>query len=135
MGKTLILKSDTSSLDLRFNTCSYAVAPKNNVDYALDGRLIHDGSFPPGSSVNDAVPSTKLDAGTDDVKDIARRVLYLYQTFPGTPIYGMAADVDSAFQNAYAHEISAKPPPSSIRLDVHTTTRTPCQLGPKIRKY
>ena len=106
-GKTLILECDTASMDSRVNTCPYAVAPKNNVDYAFDGRLIHDGSFPPGSSVNDAVPVNKLDASTDDVKDIARRVLYLYNEFPNTKIFGMAADVDSAFQNAHAHEMSA----------------------------
>ena len=107
MGKTLLLEHDTAYLDPRVNTCPYAVAPKNNVDYSVDGRLIHDGSFPPGASVNDAVPSTKLDASTDDVKDIARRVLYLYKNYPGKSIFGMAADVDSAFQNAHAHELSA----------------------------
>ena len=107
MGKTLILELETASADSRVNTCPYAVAPKNNVDYSTDGRLIHDGSFPKGTSVNDAVPKNKLDASTDDVKDIARRVLYLYKNFPGTPIYGMAADVDSAFQNAHANELSA----------------------------
>ena len=106
-GKTLILELETASMDSRVNTCPYAVAPKNNVDYTVDGRLIHDGSFPQGSSVNDAVPPLKLDASTDDVKDIARRILCLYGEFPGTAIYGMAADVDSAFQNAHANELSA----------------------------
>ena len=106
-GRTLILEHDTAYADDRVNTCPYAVAPKNNVDYTVDGRLIHDGSFPIGSSVNDSVPKEKLDASTDDVKNIARRVLYLFEKFPGIPIFGMAADVDAAFQNAHANEFSA----------------------------
>ena len=107
LGRTLILEHDTAILDSRVNTCLYAVAPKNNIDYATDGRLIHDGSYPHGTSVNDAVPDEKLDASTDDVKDIARRILSLYDQFPQSTIFGMAADVDSAFQNAHAHEMSA----------------------------
>ena len=77
------------------------------MDYSTDGRLIHDGSYPLGKLITDAVPSIKLDDITDDVKEIARRVLYLYDKFQCTEIFGKAADVDSAFQNAHANEMSA----------------------------
>ena len=106
-GKTLILEENTAILDLRVNTCPYAVAEKKGIDYNLDGRLIHNASFPRGSSVNDAVPQSKLDASTDDVRELALRALFLYTHYPSVPIFGMVADVDSAFQNAHAHEMSS----------------------------
>ena len=107
LGKTLILDCETASMDLRVYTCPYAVAEKKNIDYSVDGRLIHNASFPKGDSVNDAVPSDELDASTDDIKDLALRALSLFHSFPSVKIYGMVADVDSAFQNAHASASSA----------------------------
>ena len=106
LGKTLLLEESTALMDYRVNTCPYAVAEKKRIDYKYDGRLIHNASFPKGSSVNDAVPHEKLDASTDDVHDLARRVLDLYLQFPSVGIFGMVADVDNAFQNAHADETS-----------------------------
>ena len=106
-GRTLILHASTAARDLRINTCPYAVAEKKGIDYSVDGRLIHNASFPLGRSINDAVPSAKMDASTDDIKDLAHRVLYLYRYFPGVKIFGMVADVDAAFQNAHSHSASS----------------------------
>ena len=107
LGRTLLLEESAALADLRVNTLPYAVAEKKGIDYSFDGRLIHNASYPKGSSVNDAVPLSKLDASTDDVRDIAHRVLALYHQFPSIKIFGMCADVDSAFQNAHAQETSA----------------------------
>ena len=104
LRRTLIMDSEQVLAHPGVNPMPFAVAPKKNVDYTKDGRLIHDASFPKGKSLNDAVPSEKLDAKTDDVIDIARRVIDLYRTYPNTPIHGMVADVDSAFHNAPASE-------------------------------
>ena len=106
-GRTILMEEDTAIKDPRVNTCPYGVAPKKNVDYEVDGRIVHNASFPSGSSVNDAVPVEKLPAGTDALVAIARRALECYQLYPGVEIRAMCADVDSGFQNAPSHESTA----------------------------
>ena len=107
LRRTLLLYSDVAALDPGVNSCPFAVAPKKNVDYQTDGRLIHNASYPQGSSINEAVPNEKLDAKTDDVIDLARRAIHLFQEYPETEIFAMCADVDCGFHNAPASEQSA----------------------------
>ena len=98
-GRTLLIDEHAAQLDPRVNTSPFAVVPKKNVDYEVDGRIIHDLSAPKGNSVNSHITGKKLDASTDAYTDLGLRALSCYQQFPGTPVLGMTADVDSAFQN------------------------------------
>ncbi len=98
-GRTLLIGENIAQQDPRVNTSPFAVVPKKNVDYEVDGRIIHDLSAPKGDSVNSHITGKKLDASTDAYTDLGLRALDCYRRFPDKPVLGMTADVDSAFQN------------------------------------
>lgn len=98
-GRTLLIDESIAERDSRVHTSPFAVVPKKNVDYEFDGRIIHDLSAPKGNSVNSHVVGGKLDASTDSYISLGERALECYRLYPGIPILGVTADVDSAFQN------------------------------------
>lgn len=97
-GRTLMISSVVATNDPAVNTSPLGMVPKNGLP-SDDGLFIHDLSAPIGSSINESVPLKKLNASTDAVTAIGIRILACYYDFPGTPIVGLTADVDSAFQN------------------------------------
>ena len=108
-GRTLLVDSDVASSDPRVHTSPFAMVPKKNVDYAEDGRIIHDLSAPKGRAVNEFVVGDKLDASTGRYEAFGRPILSCYRRFPRTVIFGMTADVDSAFQNVPASAAGSLP--------------------------
>ena len=90
-------------LDSRVNTCPYAVPSKKNIDFAVDGRLIHDAFFFKGVSCQRRCAPNELEAKTGAMEYLVVLILSLYGLYPETKIRGTCADVDPAFHQVSSH--------------------------------
>jgi hypothetical protein len=95
----LILDMSLLSL-LRGVTCSpFGAVQKGDVDLSVDARIIHDLSFPVGTSVND---NTHVDGSVEITYDgavaLANRVVDVAMAFPGRQRM-MTGDVNGAFRH------------------------------------
>eukprot|EP00644_Phytophthora_capsici_P011690 jgi/Phyca11/552953/estExt2_Genewise1Plus.C_PHYCAscaffold_500197 len=81
-------------------TCSpFGAVQKGDVDLSVDARLIHDLSFPKGSSVNDNTEEEgDISVSYDGAAALANRVLDVAAKHPGGQRM-MTGDVNGAFRN------------------------------------
>ncbi|KAJ8556596.1 hypothetical protein ON010_g9370 [Phytophthora cinnamomi] len=65
-------------------TCSpFGAVQKGKVDLAVDARIIHDLSYPPGSSVNDnTLPEDDINISYDRAEAISNRIIDVAELFP-----------------------------------------------------
>ncbi|EGZ20340.1 hypothetical protein PHYSODRAFT_491796 [Phytophthora sojae] len=98
-NRYLILDIDLLPL-LEGVTCSpFGAVQKGEVDLEEDARIIHDLSFPPGSSVNDnTVSDDDIDISYDGAEAISNRIVDVAEIFPKLQRM-MTADVNGAFRN------------------------------------
>lgn len=69
--------------------CSpFGAVAKGSLDLGIDARVIHDLSFPPGTSVNDeTVPGDTIDIVYEGASMVAQRLVSLRSTHHDTKIY------------------------------------------------
>ncbi|OWZ06578.1 Cleavage induced protein [Phytophthora megakarya] len=81
-------------------TCSpFGAVQKGELELSIDARLIHDLSFPKGSSVNDNTDDEgEIPVSYDGAAALANRVLDVANDHPGKQ-YMMSGDVNGAFRN------------------------------------
>lgn len=85
----------------------FGVVDKGDADPLVDGRAIHDLSFPEGASINDATDTTSLCQSMFEPCDaIAREVLSQQDLNPDVTVLLQAGDVASAFRNVCIHSNS-----------------------------
>lgn len=85
-------------------TCSpFGAVKKGNGDIAIEARMIHDLSYPPGDSVNNySTEKMDMEVTYDGARAIASRILDVATQHPGSQMM-MAGDVDGAFRNILIH--------------------------------
>ena len=90
--------------------CSpFGVVAKKDKDIAMDGRIIHDLSFPDGASTNSNTARESLpDVVWRSVTHVARRIHALRLRSGGLRVMGMAGDIKAAFRHLAVHADHAR---------------------------
>ncbi|OWZ20824.1 Cleavage induced protein [Phytophthora megakarya] len=99
LNRYLILEIDLMSA-LEDVTCSpFGAVQKGDVDIAIDARIIHDHSNPPGNSVNgNTAADHEIEMCYEGAEALENRILDVAQIFP-TLQRMMTGDVNGAFRN------------------------------------
>jgi hypothetical protein len=109
-GQYLVLDDQVMSKWTHVQCSPFTVIEKGNVDIQLDGRLIHDLSFPHGHSTNDHTVRSSLPTVTwGMITRVAIRIETLRQRRTATRrIKGQCGDVKGAFRHLRSHHLHTK---------------------------
>ena len=85
-----------------FAASPYGLVEKNNQPLSLNGRPIHNQSFPPGVSVNDQIDQSRApDAYWDGAPKIADRAIARAREFGADSLYAFNTDIKDAFNTVH----------------------------------
>lgn len=102
-GQYLVLDIELLPMLDNISCSPFGAVQKGSVPLSEDARVIHDLSFPEGSSVNDnTVDDERVVVAYDGPHDLAKRILEVEKEFPGIAKL-MSGDVAGAFRHLAIH--------------------------------
>ncbi|OWZ09948.1 LOW QUALITY PROTEIN: hypothetical protein PHMEG_00017272 [Phytophthora megakarya] len=102
--RCIVVDADLIAIWPEIYVIPFGVVDKGDCDPRFSGRVIHDLSFPEGSSVNHRTDHSDIAKPTyEHCSSIAREITRCQRAHPSTDVKVMAGDVAAAYRNACIH--------------------------------